>query len=53
MDILLHFFRAYVNKKSVLVTSLPRIRRNYLGKTFLADFIAACPYDLLVGGLSL
>lgn len=31
MDIVLQFFRAYVNKKSVLVVSLSRIRRNYLG----------------------
>lgn len=31
MDIVLQFFRAYVNKKSVLVVQLARIRRNYLG----------------------
>ena len=31
MDIILQFFRAYVNKKSVLVVQLSRIRRNYLG----------------------
>ncbi|KAK9811376.1 hypothetical protein WJX72_002779 [[Myrmecia] bisecta] len=48
LDIGLHFFRAYTNKKSVLVTDPPRIRRNYLGKYFVADFVAACPYDLLV-----
>ncbi|KAL3159544.1 hypothetical protein ABBQ38_009960 [Trebouxia sp. C0009 RCD-2024] len=68
MDIVLQFFRAYVNKKSMLVVTLSRIRRNYLatlryllrlswlrdwgvessGKHFLVDFVAACPYDLLV-----
>lgn len=32
MDIILQFFRAYVNKKSVLVVQLSRIRRNYLGR---------------------
>ena len=31
MDITLQFFRAYVNKKSVLVVKMSRIRRNYLG----------------------
>ena len=31
MDIVLQFFRAYVNKKSVLVVKMSRIRRNYLG----------------------
>ena len=31
MDIVLQFFRAYVNKKSVLVVRMSRIRRNYLG----------------------
>lgn len=31
MDIVLQFFRAYVNKKSVLVVQLARIRRDYLG----------------------
>lgn len=31
MDIVLQFFRAYVNKKSVLVVKMSRVRRNYLG----------------------
>ncbi len=30
-DVALHFFRAYVSVNSVLVTSLPQIRRQYLG----------------------
>ena len=33
MDIILQFFRAYINKKSVLVVQLGRIRRNYLGQS--------------------
>ncbi len=40
MDIVLQFFRAYVNKKSVLVVQLARIRRNYLGTTLLPAFTA-------------
>ena len=35
MDIVMQFFRAYVNKKSVLVIQLSRIRRNYLGMSRL------------------
>lgn len=31
IDVILHFFRAYPNKKSVLVVELSKIRRNYLG----------------------
>ena len=31
IDVILHFFRAYPNKKSVLVVELSKIRKNYLG----------------------
>ncbi|GMH42769.1 hypothetical protein BSKO_10688 [Bryopsis sp. KO-2023] len=48
VDMIMNFFRAYLNKKSVIVTSYRRIARHYLASKFLMDFIAACPLDLLV-----
>ncbi|KAK9861698.1 hypothetical protein WJX84_004552 [Apatococcus fuscideae] len=49
-DCLLYFVRAFVNTKSVLVTDLVKIRKNYLGHHFLIDVVAACPFDLLIRG---
>lgn len=48
VDLILHFFTAYVNKKSLLVYDLPHIAKHYLGTTFPLDFAAAFPLDLVV-----
>lgn len=48
IDMLIRFFRPYVNENSVLEVDLGSIRRHYLGTTFPADLIASFPADLLV-----
>ena len=47
-DVVTHFLRAYVNKKSVLVYDLRRIAKRYMGSSFTFDFFTACPFDLLL-----
>lgn len=48
MDIILSFFRPYINESSVLEDSLGAIRRHYLGSYFPLDLAAAFPIDLIV-----
>lgn len=48
VDIVIKFFTAYVNKKSLLVYDLPHIAKHYLGTTFPLDIAAAFPIDLVV-----
>ena len=46
IDVILHFFRAYPNKRSVLVVELSKIRRNYLGDCCIRQLhCIACSAD--------
>ncbi|KAK3251424.1 hypothetical protein CYMTET_39234 [Cymbomonas tetramitiformis] len=47
-NVVLNFFTAYKNKKSVLVTDLSKIRRHYLGTKFTIDILCAFPLDLFL-----
>ena len=43
IDVILHFFRAYPNKRSVLVVELSKIRRNYLGDSCIRQLHCLMP----------
>ena len=45
IDCLLYFIRAFVNTKSVLVTDLVKIRKNYLGETLCSSPAHAWPHQ--------
>merc|ERR1719502_133576 len=47
IDIILRFFTSYVNKKSVMIWNLGKIRRRYMKTRFYSDVIALLPVDLL------
>ena len=46
IDCLLSFIRAFVNTKSVLVTDLIKIRKNYLGEATSSDAVSACAHNI-------
>ena len=48
VDMIIKFFTAYVNKKSVVVIRVDKIASHYLSNGFVVDLIAAFPLDLLV-----
>ncbi|KAK3266380.1 hypothetical protein CYMTET_24986 [Cymbomonas tetramitiformis] len=48
INIVLNFFTAYKNKKSVMVYELSKIRKHYFGTTFPIDIFCAFPADMFL-----
>lgn len=48
VDIVINFFRSYVDEHSVVVEDKMLIRRHYLSTSFPLDLVTAFPFNLLV-----